>query len=451
MIERYQKPVMAAIWSPNNRFETWALVETCAAKAQGASERITATMANVPVPTAHEVAMEEGVTRHDVVAFLNLWRYEMPPDVSAWVHLGMTSSDLVDSATGVLLTESWRQIDIKVKQLSRALSAHAVKHWDTQRVARTHGQHAEASSWGWRVADLVLGLNRAERRWEAVYRAVAVGKMSGPVGDYKRVSVREEQNFVDGMGLYRREVATQVLLRDGYVQFVNECAQLAGIVEALAMEIRLGQRTEVGELAEGFKSEQRGSSAMPHKRNPITSEQLCGLAKLVRAQVVPVMEGVALHHERDMSHSSVERIALPTAACLTHYMLDTAIDLIVNLNVDTARMAHNITLTRGEINSAAYKDGLIREGVNPVHAWTIVGNAAANLRESTDQFNTLEQELQAEYKRWRDRDEGTDLPDVDWAEVAWTVDHPETRADRLGWALRTMVHLASRPDPEFVA
>lgn len=370
---------MHRIWSDEGKIVVWANVEAAAAWAQGAPESVVAELEDSSrYPSWTEVLREEETTRHDVVAFLQAWRRNLSDEAGRWVHRNMTSSDLVDTAIGLRFEQSFWALDSQLGTLVTTLAKHALKHKDTVRVARTHGQHAELSTWGYRVAGFATNLQRARLRLLGARDGASVGKLSGPVGDYKRVTVDQESAFLQRLDLTRMPVTTQVVPRAGYADFVWACAQIATALEEMALEVRLCQRSEVGEVAEGFTPGQRGSSAMPHKRNPIASERLCGLATLIRAQVMPVLEGVALHHERDISHSSVERVALPLVCHLTHFALIDATalwrDLVVNVGrmMETARSAAQVTL------SASIKDRLIASGVSADQAWRMVHEGSQN-------------------------------------------------------------------------
>lgn len=386
MIERYTLAPMRDLWSDRLKYEVWKDVETAAAMAMGAPEDVVDTLMNSNVLTPSEIAEEEAVTRHDVVAFLQVWRRNLPTEAARWVHRNMTSSDLVDSANAVLLRHVNDEIEYVLRGLLVALGRHALAHRNTLRAARTHGQHAEESTWGYRAADLFAALWRAYDALGDAAQSAQVGKLSGPVGDYKYISPEEEREFCRRLGINSLPTATQVVARDGYAELVFTYSRIATAIEALALEVRLGQRTEVAELFEGFAPGQRGSSAMPHKRNPITSEQLCGLAKIVRAQVGPVLEGMALHHEQDLSHSSVERIALRTASTLTHYMIVTATRLVENLVVDVSRMAHNARLLHGDTLSAFYRNWLVSCGVQPDTAWEMVAEASGGANDLVERM-----------------------------------------------------------------
>lgn len=395
MIERYSTPDMTDVWSDESKFTKWCQVEQMAAVAQQAPPAVVVELSDPDRwPTPGEVAEAEERTNHDVVAFLEVWRSKISEETGRWLHHNMTSSDLVDTATALQVAASSDILDYPLWKLVSTMADHALAHRETVRVGRTHGQWAELTVWGHRVADLAMGVARSRDRLDEATRRAAVGKLSGPVGDHKRITPDTEEYAMAGLGLVPTTVSTQVVMRDGLVDFVTACAQACNVVEALATEVRLSQRTEVGELAEGFKPGQRGSSAMPHKRNPILSERLCGIARLVRSQIVPVMEGVALHHERDISHSSVERVALPMVAQLTHYALLKAIELVEDLHVDVDRMKSNALEATRVTQSAAIKDWLIEQGVNADTAWRLVHLAARNPN------GNLAEETKREYRAW---------------------------------------------------
>lgn len=382
-IDRYTTPEMAEIWSEQAKVEAWVRVEVAAARAQGAPDNVIRELNDrTEWPTVEECEAEEATTRHDVVAFVQAWRRKLinggGDEAASWVHRNMTSSDLVDSALGFRLDLSFWALDDALADLVSILARHAIEHRNTVRVGRTHGQHAELTTWGYRVAGFAHSLNRARQRLVAARTAATRGKLSGPVGDYKRVTPGQEAKFLRILGLRPVEVATQVVPRDGLADFVWACAQIAAAVEDTALEVRLGQRSEVGELAEGFGPGQRGSSAMPHKRNPITAERLCGLSRLVRAQVGPVLEGVVMHHERDLAHSSVERVALVEAVTLTHFALTEARRMWTNLIVNTGRMTHHARRAANVALSAEIREHLVSNGIDADTAWQLVYEGSAN-------------------------------------------------------------------------
>ncbi len=343
MIERYTLPEMGRVWSEAHKYELWCRVERLVLEAHARAGTVPADsvepVRSAPPPTPEAVAAVEAVTDHDVIAFLTAWADNTTPrSAAAWVHYGMTSSDLLDTALAVQLAEASDLLIAKATRLVAVLRDHALEHRDTLRAGRTHGVHAEPDTWGHRVADFAFGLARSRDRIARAREAVAVGKLSGPVGSYSNIDPAIEAEVMPALGLRAADVASQVVMRDGIAEWVSALAVAATVCEAVALEVRHGQRTEVRELAEPFRSGQKGSSAMPHKKNPIRSERICGLARVVRGYVSPVTEGIPLWHERDISHSSVERIALPDASVLTDYVLHLTTGLIEGLTVDAARM-----------------------------------------------------------------------------------------------------------------
>jgi adenylosuccinate lyase len=381
MIERYTLPEMGQVWSEAHKYELWCRVEALVLEAHAEAGRVpadaVAPVLSAPAPTPEAVAAVEAVTQHDVIAFLTAWADNTNPrEAAAWVHHGMTSSDLLDTALAVQLTEASDLLLAKSTALVAALRDHALTHRATLRVGRTHGVHAEPDVWGHRVADFAFAMARSRDRLAAARNAVAVAKISGAVGTYSNIDPTVERHVAQALGLRPAEVATQVVIRDGISEWVSALAVLATVCEAIALEVRHGQRTEVRELAEPFGSGQKGSSAMPHKRNPILCERICGLARIVRAQVVPVMEGIPLWHERDISHSSVERIALPDAAVGTDYLLHLTARLVNGLVVDATRMRANLDATGGLIYSSAVLLELVESGLSREAAYALTQAAA---------------------------------------------------------------------------
>ena len=327
MIDRYTLPEMGHVWSEAHKYELWCQIETLVlaahAKAGTVPEDAVAAVAAAPPPTPEAVAALEAVTGHDVIAFLSAWANNTTPrEAAAYVHYGMTSSDLLDTALALQLAESTDLLTARCERLLHVLREHALAHRTTLRAGRTHGIHAEPDVWGHRVADFAFAVHRCRDRLLRARQSVAVGKLSGAVGTYSNIDPEIESEVMTQLGLRPADVATQVILRDGIAEWVGVLALIATVCDAIALEIRHGQRTEVRELAEPFGAGQKGSSAMPHKRNPVRAERISGLARVVRAQVVPVLEGIPLWHERDISHSSTERVALPDAAIATDYVLE---------------------------------------------------------------------------------------------------------------------------------
>ena len=381
MIERYTLPEMGQVWSEAHKYELWCRVELLVLAAHARAGTVPADsvepVRSAPPPTPQAVAAVEAVTDHDVIAFLTAWADNTTPrSAAAWVHYGMTSSDLLDTALAVQLAEASDLLIAKATRLVAVLRDHALEHRDTLRAGRTHGVHAEPDSWGHRVADFAFGLARCRDRLVRARDAVAVGKLSGPVGSYSNIDPAIEAEVMPALGLRAAEVASQVVMRDGIAEWVSALAVTATVCEAVALEVRHGQRTEVRELAEPFRSGQKGSSAMPHKKNPIRAERIAGLARLVRGYVTPVTEGIPLWHERDISHSSVERIALPDAAIATDYLLHLTTGLVEGLTVDAARMRANLDSTGGLIYSSAVLLALVSGGLAREDAYALVQAAA---------------------------------------------------------------------------
>jgi adenylosuccinate lyase len=391
VIERYTLPEMGRVWSEAHKYELWCTVETLVLEAHARAGTVPAEsvppVRAAPPPTPEAVAAIEAVTGHDVIAFLSAWADNtVPRQAAAYVHFGMTSSDLLDTALAVQLTEATDVLADRCAALIAALRQHALAHRGTLRVGRTHGIHAEPDVWGHRVADFAFGMARCRGRLLRARAGIAVGKLSGPVGTYSNIDPAIESQVMAGLGLRPADVATQVVLRDGIAEWVCVLALIASVCEAVALEIRLGQQTEIGELAEPFGPGQKGSSSMPHKKNPVRSERICGLARVVRAQVVPVMEGIPLWHERDISHSSTERVALPDAAITTDFLVGQTAGLITGLQVDAARMRANLNTTNGLIFTSAVLLELIAAGMSREDAYALVQAAAMDTHRSGTPF-----------------------------------------------------------------
>jgi adenylosuccinate lyase len=391
VIERYTLPEMGHVWSEAHKYELWCQVETLVlaahARAGTVPEEAVAPVAAAPPPTPEAVAALESVTGHETIAFLSAWANNTSPrEAAAYVHYGMTSSDLLDTATAIQLAEATDLLTDRCEKLLHVLREHALAHRATLRVGRTHGIHAEPDVWGHRVADFAFAVQRCRDRLLRARQSVAVGKLSGPVGTYSNIDPAIEAEVLADLGLRPADVATQVVLRDGMAEWVSVLALIASVCDAIAVEIRHGQRTEVAELAEPFGSGQKGSSAMPHKKNPVRAERISGLARVVRAQVVPVLEGIPLWHERDISHSSTERIALPDAAIATDFMLEQTTDLMAGLVVDAARMMANLESSRGLIYTSAVLLELIAAGMSREDAYSLVQGAAMETWQSGSPF-----------------------------------------------------------------
>jgi adenylosuccinate lyase len=391
MIERYTLPEMGRVWSEAHKYELWGRVELLVLQAQAGAGTVPAgsvePVRSAKIPTPEAVAAVEAVTEHDVIAFLTAWADNTTPrSAAAWVHYGMTSSDLLDTALAVQLAEATDLLIAKATRLVAVLRDHALAHRDTLRAGRTHGVHAEPDSWGHRVADFAFAMARSRDRLVRAREAVAVGTLSGPVGSYSNIDPAIEAEVLPALGLRPAVVATQVVMRDGIAEWAAALAIAATVCEAIALEVRHGQRTEVRELAEPFGRGQKGSSAMPHKKNPVRAERVAGLARMVRGYVTPLTEGIPLWHERDISHSSVERIALPDAAIATDYVLHLTTGLMEGLTVDAARMRANLDLTGGLIYSSAVLLALVGGGLSREDAYALVQAAAMETWETGTSF-----------------------------------------------------------------
>jgi len=401
MIARYTREAMGRVWSEAHKYELWCRVEVLALEAHALAGRVPAEVVEpvraAPPPTAERVDEIEQTTQHDVIAFLSAWADNTTPrEAAAYVHFGMTSSDLLDTALALQLIEATDLLLAGADSLVAALRDLGLEHRDTVRVGRTHGIHAEPDVFGHRVADLAFGLARCRDRLRAARAGVAVAKISGAVGSYSNIDPGVERHVAAALGLTPAPVATQVVLRDGIAHWVAVLAEVATVCEAVALEIRHGQRTEVRELAEPFGKQQKGSSAMPHKKNPIASERIAGLARIVRAQVVPVLEGIPLWHERDISHSSTERVALPDAAITTDYLLALTERLIRGLVVDKARMRANLDSSGGLAFSSAVLLELVELGLSREDAYAVTQRAAMRTWDTGTAFRTtLGEELGA--------------------------------------------------------
>ena len=425
MIGRYTLPEMGRVWSEAHRYELWCRVETLVLEAQARAGTVppesVAAVRAAPPPAPAAVAAYEAVTEHDVIAFLSAWADNTSPrEAAAYVHFGLTSSDLLDTALALQLTEASDLLIARATGLVAVLRDHGLAHARTLRAGRTHGIHAEPDVWGHRVADFAFAVARCRDRLARAREGVAVGKLSGPVGTYSNIDPAIEATVLTGLGLRPADVATQVVFRDGIAEWVSVLALLATACEAIALEVRHGQRTEVRELAEPFSAGQKGSSAMPHKKNPIRSERICGLARVVRAYVTPVTEGMALWHERDISHSSVERVALPDAAIATDYLLHLTTGLVAGLVVDTARMRANLDLTGGLIYTSSVLLALVAAGMSREDAYALVQAAAMETWETGTPFReTLRKQAAAQ---------GRELDEAGLDEVC----RPERYVERLG-------------------
>lgn len=375
MIDRYTRPEMAKIWTDENRFKKMLDVELFACEAF-AEEGIVpkSALENIKKNAAFNVkriAEIEAKTNHDVVAFIKNISENIGEDAK-YLHFGLTSSDILDTALSVQMCEAMDILIKDVEALKSALKEKALKHKKTPMMGRSHGVHAEPTSFGLKMALFYREIERDLERMKHARHDIAVGKISGAVGTFANVDPFVEEYVCKKMGLEPARVSSQVIQRDRHAYYMSVLAIVAATLEKIAVEIRGLQRTEIGEAQEYFASGQTGSSAMPHKQNPIICERITGLARLLRSNAMAAIENVALWHERDISHSSVERVIIPDSTILLDYMLDKATKLIEKLVVNEKRMLENIGITKGLIFSQHLLLELIKKGVTRVEAYDIV-------------------------------------------------------------------------------
>lgn len=393
MISRYSRPEMTELWSDQARYATWVRVEVLASHAQAILGRVPdsalADIRSAPVPSAARVAEIERERDHEVLAFLAAFCEGIPDDSARWVHLGMTSYDLVDTAFGYTLARATDLLLQATERLRGVLTEKAVKHWKTVCVGRTHGMHAEPTTFGHKLAGFAFAIDRSARRLAVAREAVAVGTISGSVGTYALIDPFVEEYVCAELSLGVEPAPSQVVARDRHAQLLHAVATLGACIEQIAMEVRLLSRTEVREVEESRTVAYQGSSAMPHKRNPTTSERLCGLARLLRGYAGTMLEDVALWHERDLSHSSVERVAVPDAMIAAHYQATAAADLMETLEVFAERMRTGIDQTNGQVFSSAVLADLLESGIEREKAYRAVQAAANRSVQSGEEFGML--------------------------------------------------------------
>ena len=388
MIKRYTREGMGNVWSDKHKYETWLKVEILACEAWAElgeipkdavlqiKERVT-----IDPQRIDEIEKE---TKHDVAAFVAHLE-EVVGDAGKYIHLGLTSYDVVDTALSVLLKEASEIIIDDIKILLTAIREKAFEHKDTIMIGRTHGVHAEPITFGLKMAIWYEEMRRHLERMERAKESISVGRIAGAVGTYANVPPFMEQYVCERLGLNPAPVSSQVVQRDRHAEFFSTLALIASSIEKFAVEIRHLQRTEVLEAEEPFAEGQKGSSAMPHKRNPVGAENLSGLARVVRANSLAAMENVPLWHERDISHSSVERIIAPDSTILIDYMLARLTHILIGLQIYPERMKTNLELTRGLIFSQQLLLTLIRQGISRADAYKWVQRTAMEAwRQKTD-------------------------------------------------------------------
>ncbi len=391
MIERYSRPQMKRIWSDENKFDKWLKVEIAVCEAwaelgiipREAIPKIK--LARLNLKRMDEILKQ---THHDVTAFLGAMA-ESVGDESRFIHLGLTSSDVMDTALSLQLIESAELLGQDIKELVAVLAQQAIKYKYTPMIGRTHGVHAEPISFGFKLALWVEEMRRNLQRLGEAKKAVAVGKISGAVGTYATLSPELEERACVKLGLAPAPISSQVLQRDRHAQFVTTLAIISSSLEKFATEIRALQRTETREVEEPFEAGQTGSSAMPHKRNPELCERICGLARLVRGYALTSMENIALWHERDISHSSTERIILPDSCLVVDYILSLFTSVMQGLQVYPKQMKRNIALTKGLVFSQRVMLALINKGLSRQKAYELVQRSAMKAWQGNKSFLSL--------------------------------------------------------------
>ena len=392
MIRRYTRPQMGRIWETENRFAKWLEVEIAACEAM-AEEGVIPKRAvrNIKKKARFDVAriLEiEEKTKHDVIAFLTNVEEYVGPD-SRFIHMGLTSSDILDTSFAMLLKEALALIIEDVKGFMTVLKERAFEHQNTVMIGRSHGIHAEPITFGLKVAVWYAEMKRNLRRLEAALETISYGKLSGAVGTFANVSPKVEASACKKLGLKPAEISTQILQRDRHAEYFTALAILAGTMEKIAIEIRHLQRTEVLEAEEPFEKGQKGSSAMPHKKNPIGCENIAGLARLVRSNAIAAMENMALWHERDISHSSVERVIGPDSTILIDYMLHRLSRILKNLVLYPDHMAENLNKMKGLIYSQQVLLKLADLGLERQRAYEMVQRNALRVWNTGKDFQSL--------------------------------------------------------------
>ena len=391
MIPRYTRSEMGRVWSEENKFQKWLDVELAATETlaeAGIVPREAAAKlrerARIDVARINEI---EAKVRHDVIAFtIAVQETVGDPEAARWLHYGLTSNDVVDTAQALQIRDASRLIEKGLAHLGQILEKRAWEFKDTPEIGRTHGIHAEPITFGLKIANWFAENQRDSERFAAAAHAMAFGKISGAVGTCTHLGPEVEQKICARLGLTAAPITSQVLERDRHAQYVSALAIIAAMLERVAQEIRHLQRTEVREVEEPFGGEQRGSSAMPHKRNPVSSEQICGLARVVRANSLAAMENIALWHERDISHSSVERVILPDSTILVDYMLNRTASIVENMKVFPQRMLRNLNATQGLVFSGQLLQDLVEHGAPREDAYKWVQSHAMAAWESESSF-----------------------------------------------------------------
>jgi adenylosuccinate lyase len=393
VIARYSRPAMAGVWSDENRLACWLEVELAALDAWAElgvvpAEGAQAIRAAARPPSAERVAELEAMLHHDTAAFVDAVAGELGPE-GRWFHYGLTSSDVVDTALALQVRQAGELLLEGLGRAIAAVTARALEHKDTLCIGRTHGVHAEPMTFGLKLVGWAFELERGRERLARALEGVRVGKLSGAVGAYAATDPELERLACERLGLEPEPVSTQVVPRDRHAELLSTLGLVAAAIERFALEIRHLARTEVAEVAEPFGRGQKGSSAMPHKRNPVVAERLCGLARVVRANAVVGLEDVALWHERDISHSSAERIVLPDSFLALDYMLDRFAWIVDGLEVRTERMRRNLEAGHGLFFSQRVLLALVESGLERDAAYRLVQGHALRAHEEEQDFREL--------------------------------------------------------------
>jgi adenylosuccinate lyase len=388
VIARYTRPQLGELWTDEARMTAWRDVEVAAAEAlEGPTEEDLEAIRGATF-TVEAVKEREAVTDHDVAAFVDVLSGSAGP-AGRWIHFGLTSSDVLDTALALQLRRAGDVIVPGARELAAALAERAREHADTLCVGRTHGVHAEPTSFGLKLAGFAIEAHRNAERLERAFAQAATGAISGAVGTYASLGPEYEARVLERLGLAAEPVSTQVVPRDRHAELLSAIALAGAGLERFAQEVRHLQRTEVREVEEPFKAGQKGSSAMPHKRNPITTERICGLARVLRGYAQTGLENVALWHERDISHSGAERVVLPDATILIDYMQHLGLRVARGMVVHTDRMAANLEITSGALFSQRVLLALVEQGMQRDDAYRVVQRLAQQAWDTSTPLRTL--------------------------------------------------------------
>jgi len=401
VIERYSLKEMSEIWKPESRFHFMLTVEKTIAQVQGDLGIIPKKSAKAIFQKAKfsysHLLKREKITKHDVTAFIDETARHLGQD-GAYFHYGLTSSDVLDTALSLQIKESASVLFKKIKTLKQTLKGLVQKHKTDICLGRTHGMPAELTTFGFKILGHLAELVRAEASFKKTVEMCAIGKLSGAVGNYASLSPQVEKRVCKKLSLQPETLATQVIPRDRLARLIFSLALIGAFIERLAIELRHLQRAELGEVLESFSKGQTGSSAMPHKKNPISSENLTGISRLLRSYVLPTLENISLWHERDISHSSVERVILPDAFILSHYALDRLNNVLKSLKVNKDKMRSNLEYSQGRIYSSQVLNFLVKKGLSRSKAYPLIQKISQSLKKGEHLKRTLKN--QPELKKY---------------------------------------------------